>query len=1028
MPSRFCAASLIAFVLSSSMAQAASRPLSYNHDIRPILSESCFKCHGFDEKQRQSGLRLDQEAGSRVEADSGLAAVVPGKPDESELIKRLTTTDPDVIMPPPDSGKTITPEQIEILRRWIAEGAQYEPHWSFVAPVKSDIPEVSNPAWARNPIDTFILAKLDQAKLAPSQEADRTTLIRRLYFDLTGLPPTPAEVDAFLADASPNAYEHAVDQLLASAHYGEHMARFWLDLARYGDTHGLHLDNERSMWKYRDWVISAFNRNMPYDQFTVEQMAGALVANATHEQQIATGFNRCNVSTSEGGAIDEEFRIRYAVDRTETIGTTFLGLTLGCTVCHDHKFDPIKQTEFYSLLAYYGSTADPAMDGNRHDTPPVIKVPSADDKAKLAEIDGRIAALRQRISEEVSKVSYTEPETTSAGEAEPHEVVWIEDEAPPGANLQGNTPWEWVSKPDHPVFAGEKATRREGAGITQHFFTDAKPPLVVNEGDKYFAYVYIDPAKPPKTVMLQFNDGTWEHRGYWGEDAIAFGAGDTDGHRHMGPLPKAGEWTRLEVSAAHVGLKPGTAINGWAFAQFDGACYWDHAGVVTRKSSSFESQLAWENYEKSLEKSSVPQGVKDALKVETSQRTEEQQKAVRDYFVENLFAGTRATFDPMHQELDALTKSRGEVEAAVPVTLVMADMPQERDTFVLIRGAYDNPGEKVERGVPAVLPPLPENAPDNRLGLAQWLVQPSHPLTARVAVNRLWQQMMGRGIVKTAEDFGLQGELPSHPELLDWLAVDFMEHDWNVKRFVKQIVMSSTYRQASNVTPEILEQDPENALLAHGPRFRLDAEAIRDSALAVSGLLVERIGGSSVKPYQPAGLWEAVAFTSSDTASYKQDDGAKLYRRSMYIFWKRTSPPAAMTTFDAPSRENCIARRPRTNTPLQALALMNDEQYVEASRFLAERMMKEGGTSAADRLAFGFRLVVSRPPSASELDVLSSTLEHALVRYQADVPAAEKLLATGEKPRDASLNVSEHAAYTLVGNLLLNLDEAITKE
>ncbi|MBX3442466.1 MAG: PSD1 domain-containing protein [Planctomyces sp.] len=1023
-----CLFPAVACWASGGATASAATPLSFNRDVRPILSESCFKCHGFDEKQRQAGLRLDTADGAAALLDSGLAAVAPGRPDESELLKRLTTDDPDLVMPPPGSGKTITPAQIETLRQWIAEGAPYEAHWSFVTPVKPELPHVADEDWPANPIDRFVLARLEQAGLTPNPQADRETLIRRLTLDLTGLPPTLEEVEAFVSDPSPMAYEQAVDRLLASPRYGEHMARHWLDLARYGDTHGLHLDNERSMWKYRDWVIDAWNRNLPFDDFTIEQVAGDLLPEPTLDQRIATGFNRCNVTTSEGGAIDEEWRIRYAIDRTETIGTVFLGLTLGCAVCHDHKYDPIRQADFYSLLAFYGSTADPAMDGNRIDTPPIMKVPTSDEQRRLAGLDARIAELQAQIAQTVAATEYHEPEQSAAVENEPQEVVWIEDEAPAGAKLEGNTPWEFVSRPDHPVHSGEKSTRREGSGVTQHFFTGASSPLVINEGDRLFAYVYVDPQNPPKTVMLQFNDGTWEHRAFWGEDAIPFGAGDTDGHRHLGPLPTAGEWVRLEVEAAHVGLKPGAALNGWAFTQYDGLCYWDQAGVVTRKSTAFESQIAWESYEKSLETSPVPQPVRDAIRIDESQRTDEQRKQVRDYFVEHVCASTRPVFAPLQASLEAARKERTDAEAAIPVTLIMAELPQPRDTFILMRGEYDQPTDKVDRSVPQVLPPLPEGAPQDRLGLAQWLVHPSQPLTSRVTVNRFWQQLFGRGLVKTPEDFGSQGDWPSHPELLDWLAVDIQEHGWDVKRFLKQVVLSQTYRQSSVVTPEKLERDPENRLLSRGPRFRVDAEVVRDSALAVSGLLQHRLGGKSVKPYQPDGLWEAVAFTSSNTNAYQRDTGEGLYRRSMYTFWKRTSPPAALTTFDAPSRENCTAQRPRTNTPLQALALMNDEQYVEASRFLAERMIREGGGRAGERLELGFRLITARRPCEAERAVLQATLDRALEKYRSDPEAAGKLLGIGEKPRDAAIDVAEHAAYTLVANLLLNLDEAVTRE
>ncbi len=1006
--------------------------VDFNRDIRPILSENCLSCHGPDALKRESGLRLDVSDQSMWKGESGKVAIIPGRPDTSELVHRITTTDADELMPPPESGKKLTPKQIETLRRWIAEGAEYKGHWAFLSPVKA-APAPAKTVWGNNQIDQYVLAELEKHSLAPSPEADMTTLLRRVTFDLTGLPPTPAEVDEFLKDNSPDAYEKLIERLMDSPKYGEHMARYWLDIASYGDTHGLHLDNERSIWKYREWVINAFNTNQPYDQFTIEQLAGDLLPNPTLEQKIATGFVRCNVSTSEGGSIDEEVRVRYAVDRTERLSTVFLGLTLGCAVCHDHKFDPVTQKEFYSLYSFFNSAADPAMDGNRHDTPPTVKVSTPEDTAKLADFDGKIAAKKQQVSEALAKVEYTEPTDAPVPNNGPQEFVWIEDAAPTGANLQGDTPWEFVSAPDHPVHTGTKSTRRlAAAGVTsQHFFTEATTPLKIGEGDKLFAYVYLDPANPPKTVMLQFNDGAWEHRAFWGEEAIAFGSGDVPGHRKMGDLPKTGEWVRLEVEAKHVGLNAGAVLNGWAFTQSGGLCYWDHAGSVTQTpqdGKGFESLLAWEAFDKGLAKSDVPQPIRDAIKLEVDKRNDDQKKQIREYFLEIIYPKSRDIIAPLKKELTDLTAQRKAADDAIPVSLVMGDMPNERETFVLIRGEYNKPGDKVARGTPKVLPPMPEGVPINRLGLAKWLVSSSHPLTARVTVNRFWQQLFGRGIVKTAEDFGSQGEFPTHPELLDWMALDFQENGWDVKRLMKQIMLSATYRQSSKISPALEERDPENVLLARGPRFRMDAELVRDNALAIAGLLSPKIGGKSVKPYQPEGVWEAVAFVGSNTNSYKRDDGEALYRRSMYTFWKRTSPPPSLMAFDAPSRENCVARRARTNTPLQALVLMNDEQYIEAARQLAQRMLKEGGSQPADRLRYGFRLTTARDPNDRELAVLTAQLAAQLEHYKANPESAKKLLTLGTTPRDESLNPAEHASYTLIGNLLLNLDETMTKE
>ncbi|HVX63413.1 MAG TPA: DUF1549 and DUF1553 domain-containing protein, partial [Pirellulales bacterium] len=791
--------------------------------------------------------------------------------------------------------------------------------------------------------------------------------------------------------------------------------------------HGLHFDNERALWKYRDWVIDAFNRNLPYDRFTIEQLAGDLLPNATPEQRIATGFNRCNVSTSEGGSIAEEVLVRYAVDRVETTSTVFLGLTMGCCVCHDHKFDPLTQKDFYQLYAFFGSVAESAMDGNALAPPPIIKVPTAEQEAQQKSLNEQIATLRGQISAELAKVQYVEPNQPTVS-TEPREYVWIDDDTPAGAKQEGG--WMFVSAPS-PVLSGSKASTRKSTGLSQHFFTGATQGLRVGEGDKLFAYVYLDPADMPKEIMLQFNDGSWEHRVTWGEDVIPWGAVNSPSRLPAGPLPEAGQWVRLEVEAAKVGLNPGAVINGWAFTQHDGTCFWDKAGIVTRTpqaGQTFDSQLAWEAYERTQSKSSLAKPLQDALKADAATRNDEQKKLLRDYFLENVYGPTRPVFDPLHKQAGELNKQLSALEAAIPTTMVMAETPQPRETFVLIRGAYDKKGEKVTAGVPAALPPLPKDAPPSRLGLAQWLVDPSHPLTARVAVNRFWQQYFGNGIVKTAGDFGAQGEWPTHPELLDWLATEFIGSGWNIRHIQKLIVMSHAYQQSSRVTPQLIERDPENRLLARGPRFRMDAEMVRDSALAVSGLLVEKLGGRSVKPYQPDGLWKAVGFVGSNTSNFKQDAGDALYRRSLYTFWKRTSPPPSLTTFDAPSRETCTVRRARTNTPLQALVLMNDTQYVEAARLLAERMMTEGGAAPEEQITYAFRLATARRPAADELTLLVGALNAYLADYQAQPEAAVKLLAVGDSKRNESLDAGQLAARTMVANLILNLDETITKE
>lgn len=873
-------ATVAAVVSLSAVSSAAPTRVNYSRDIRPILSNTCFKCHGPDEKERKAGLRLDTKDGAFVKLESGDRAVVPGSSAQSAVYQRLSSSDPDVRMPPPGSGKTISSEQIALIKQWIDEGAQFQGHWSFIKPQRPAVPDVAGPLAARNPIDRFVLSRLDEEALKPAPPAEKTALIRRLTLDLTGLPPTIRDVDAFLSDHSPHAYEKVVDRLLASPRYGEQMTRYWLDAARYGDTHGLHLDNERSIWPYRDWLIRSFNSNETFDRFTAEQLAGDLLPKPSVEQVVATGFNRCNVTTSEGGAIDEEFYVRYAVDRVETTGTVFLGLTLGCCVCHDHKFDPITQKDFYRLFGYFGSLTERPMDGNIALPPPSIRVGSDTESAKVERLKNDVAAIESLIRDEVKKFRYREPARQSVAST---------------AGGSGQT-----------VAASEPA---------------------------------------PKPAPLSASRS-------------------------------------LKVFLASAAKEP----------------------------------------------SRFPKPVSRALQAAAEQRTLRQKRILRDYYIEHVYEGSRAIFDPLHTRL---SQARERLEQAIklaPSTLVMQDMPKQRDIFVLVRGAYDRKGEKVTPAVPAAIAPaLPKTAPANRLALAQWIVDPQNPLTARVAVNRIWQHYFGTGIVKTAEDFGSQGEWPTHPELLDWLATEFIRSGWNVKHMHRLIVTSATYRQSSHVSPSLAQRDPENRLLARGPRFRMDAEMVRDMALSVSGLLTPRIGGKSVKPYQPPGLWEAIGYSGSNTVRFVQDKGDALYRRSMYTFWKRTSPPPSLTTFDAPSREECVVRRSRTNTPLQALVLLNDEQYVEAARHLAARMMREGGSSAADKIEFAFRLATSRRPTAEEGRIMKALFDAQVAAFIRNPGAAEKLLHVGESPLDNKLDARQLAAWTMVANLVLNLDETVTK-
>ena len=1013
---------------------AAEGDVNFSRDILPLLSDNCFKCHGPDAANRKAKLRFDKHEASLQEIEDGRAIIFAGKSAQSELYDRITAEDPDDRMPPSDTGKTLSQKEIELIRKWIDGGAEWAGHWAFQPPVPREVPASVKDWRSSNPIDKFIHASLAGAGLSPQGPASKATLIRRVTLDLTGLPPTLKEIDDFLSDKSEQAYQRVVERLLGSKRYGEHMARFWLDAARYGDTHGLHLDNERSIWPYRDWVIHSFNSNQPFDRFTVEQLAGDLLPGSTLEQKVATGFNRCNVTTGEGGSIDDEYYMRYAVDRVETTSTVWLGLTAGCAACHDHKFDPLTQKEFYQLFSYYFSLTERAMDGNKLLPPPIVKAPTMSQREERKELTRQSAAITKEIDSLLANAGYKDPKPNEAlGDLGEQERVWIDEQLPAGAKPQGNDspPWKFVESPGHPVHSGKKSHTRVSTSdaITQHFFTEATDKLKITENSKLFTYVYLDPAKPPKTIQLQFNDGTWEHRATWGEDK-AFRAGKHGPANHqMGKLPETGKWVRLEVPAKVVGLNPGAQLNGWAFTQVNGTVHWDKAGIVSRSLSQQQkrSQYAWEQFSAQDNYSGLPAEIQGTLKVERGKRSAEQAGLVTRHFLRHVHPDTRGRIAKQLSKQKIISNKLAATEKNMPSSMIMEDRKQPRQAYVLERGQYTEKREKVSSEVPAWLAPPVKDAPANRLGLAQWLVQPSHPLTARVTINRFWQQFFGTGLVKTSEDFGVQGEHPSHPELLDWLAMDFVASSWDVKRFLAQIVLSSTYQQSSRITRAKLAADPENRLLARGPRFRLDAEIIRDQALAVSGLLVNTIGGKSVKPYQPAGLWKPVGFGGSNTSVFKQDKGEKLYRRSMYTFWKRTSPPPSMETFDAPNRETCQVRRARTNTPLQALVLMNDVQFVEAARKFAERVIHEGGAKIEDRAIFAFRTIVTRRPGDTELKTLARLFKEYLEQFKASPESAPKLLAVGESLRDQKLDANELAAWTMVTHLLLNLSETVTK-
>lgn len=1011
-------------------------PVQFNRDIRPILSDKCFACHGTDAKTRKAGLRLDTPEGAYAERE-GRSAITPGSLAESEVWARITAEDPDEVMPPPKTNKSLTAEEKETLKRWIEQGAPYQKHWSFEPPVKPPVPQVEAPAVpVRTPVDAFWLARLAAENMPPSPEADRHTLIRRVTLALTGVPPTPEEVEAFVSDLSPDAYEKVVDRLLASPRFGEHMAHWWLDLARYGDTHGLHLDNERQAWLYRDWVVKAFNRNLPFDQFTIEQLAGDLLPNPTQDQLVATGYLRANVTTGEGGAIDEEWLFRYAVDRTSTTTQTWLALTTQCAVCHDHKFDPISQKEFYEMYAFFNNNADPAMDGNALLTPPFIKYYTPEQKVEQARWNAKVAeaAAKREKAITAAVASYRDPAQVAEGQEPPPpqavEEVWMDDAFREGGRLQGGP--TFVGAPEVQPPSGQKVLKRTSKGLSQDVW-ESGPPTFVSQQAVITVFARLDPAHLPKAIMLQFySHQGWEHRAVWGDaTVIPWGQPDSPSRYRVGDLPAAGEWVRLEVEAAKLHLRPGDAINGVALTQVDGVVYWDRlamSGQVDPARDPSFSFAVWHQQQAGKEIKGAPGEVNAALKKPAAELAEAEWQHLRRYYITAINRDAKAALAAVNQEVAAVEAGRAEFEKTIPGTFIMRDLEKPRDSFVMLRGDYSAPGEKVYPATPAVLPPLkkrPGKERPDRLDFAYWIVAPENPLTARVAVNRFWQHFFAHGLVRTSADFGSQGEMPTHPELLDWLAVTFREKGWDMKWLCKTLVTSSVWRQSSRLTPELLERDPENKLLARAPRPRLNAEAIRDSALFVSGLLVETMGGKGVKTYQPPNIWEPVGYSDSNTRYYKRDDGDALYRRSLYTFLKRTAPAPFLVNFDAPSREEFCTKRDRGNTPTQALQLLNDVQYFEAARVLAQRLLGvEGNTE--ERLKRAFLIVLSRQPEHLERVRVQQMLEEFLAFYRANPDAARAVLTNGEAKAPAHLDPVELAAWTQVGNLLLNLDETIT--
>ena len=1025
---------------------AADPKIDFDREIRPIFSDKCFACHGPDEKQRQARLHFDTKEG-------GYHVIAPGDSAKSRLYQRISAANKASRMPPPSSGLALTDQQVDLIRRWIDQGAQWEQHWSYAPPKRPELPAGHRKGWTRNPIDTFVLAKLESENLAPSPEADKAALLRRVTYDLTGLPPTPAELDSFEADKSPGAYEKRVDALLRSPRYGERMAMQWLDLARYADTHGYHIDSHRDMWPWRDWVIAAFNRNMPFDKFTVEQIAGDLLPNATREQKIATGFNRNHMINFEGGAIPEEYQTEYVVDRVEATSVVWMGMTMGCARCHDHKYDPIKQKEFYQFFAFFNAIPEKGLDGRTGNAEPMLPLPSPSQQQELDAVTKDIAAKKEALPEKeiVALESAWEKTRLATMPAPPREGLVAHYEMDGhladtsgyyqhGKIVRGDVTYAEGPVRRAAVFSGETQVdfpaerRREVFSLAVWVKPGAKPDATIvqsldDSGAGYQlaldeTYVIGDLKRgshvqfnlvhgwPEDAIRIQSKERFVQQS--WYHIAVVYdGSGKASGVKlYVDGVPREVEVIRDNLTGPTTAPAP-LRIGAKKFGNpYKGQL--DDLRIYDRPLTARDAVLL-----------AVEEPVRSALSSD-AKRSKDQDERVREYFL------THDAPEPMRRayaDLKTLEARKKQLDKTIPTVMVMQQMDKPRDTFVLGRGDYRNHLDKVTPAVPAALPPLPAGAPRNRLGLAEWLVDPSHPLTARVAVNRYWQMYFGTGLVKTTEDFGSQGEAPSHPELLDWLATEFIRGGWDVKAMQRLIVTSATYRQASRVSPELLEKDPENRLLARGPRFRLQAEMIRDNVLAISGLLVERLGGPSVFPYQPKGLWEETAYGDVYSAqTYSPGSGPDLYRRSMYSFWKRTSPPPSLNTFDAPDREKCTARRARTNTPLQALVLLNDPTYVEASRALAQRMLTEAGRDPAARINFAFRLATARKPAPEERRILWDIAERETAAYRQNPEAARQLLHVGESKADGKLDPGELAAWTTVASVILNLDETITKQ
>lgn len=931
---------------------ATIKAVDFNRDIRPILSEHCFRCHGPDGKEVKANLRLSDPKDATRDR-GGYWAIKPGDSKKSELMDRVKIGS-DSPMPPKDSGmQPLSAQQVEILRHWIDQGAKYEKHWAFVLPKMPAVPTVATKGFVKNPIDNFILEKLEKKGLKPEKEADAATLLRRASLTLTGLLPTPEETQRLLNDKKPGAYERAVDRLLASERYGENQARYWLDAVRYGDTHGLHLDNERAVYPYRDWVVRAFNQDLSFDKFTLWQLAGDLLPNPTTDMKIATGYVRMNPTTSEGGAIEEEFLVKNTFDRVDTMSTVFLGMSVGCAKCHDHKYDPITTKNYYQLFAFFNSTKDAPLDGNMLSPEPSMPAPTPEEDKRL--IEGR--ALLAKIESE-----------TNVDDAQ----KWLAANRVVPLKLKD---WE-ISEPfRHKTFdeAFDTDEMPDKWKPLKLMANQAIPLASLDNSSNYLRTTVTVEENRDVTFRFGSDDGikVWLNGKLIHSNKVLRGVVEP-----VDAVP-----VKLQKGESQLVVKIVNATGG------DGVAY----SYGTDKEAKIEQAF---------------------IKKDPTLTRQAYLKLGPDSDIAKQY----------RQTSDAVTK----LDAAIPRTLIAQEMDKPRQAYILKRGEYNLRDAMVSRAIPEALGKLPAGAPVNRLGLAEWLIDKNNPLTMRVFVNRVWQQHFGTGIVKTAEDFGNQGEWPSHPELLDYLTVKFATEGYSLKKLHRMILTSAAFRQQSVVTKQKEKLDPENRLVSRGPRFRLDAEVLRDQVLQVSGLLINREGGRGFKPYQPAGLWEDVAYPDSNTAKYMQDKSEDIYRRTLYLFWKRTSPHPVMSTFDAPSREACVVRRQRTNTPLQALITMNEPAFMESARVFGERLVRTKQTTA-DRIKYAFNLALGRNPSPVEQTILTNAVKRYEAKYRADMPDAEQLSAFGLAPKAEKLPKDEVATWTMIANTVFNLDEFLTQ-